>query len=385
MSARACIVSAVRPALDVRTYHKEARSLAAAGWEVTVIGRDPGPARVAGGVRVVPLPPAGGAGRWILHARALRAALAARADIYQVTDLELLPAALVLRRTGRPVVYDCIEDYPAYMRLKPWLPRPVRPLAAAVTERLERLVVPRLAAVLAADEGTARRLRRYHPTVTVLHNFPRRNDFAPVPPDAPRPDGVLYHGSLPAYHLRALAAIGRELVRRVPEARCTIVGEPDSADAWTTFAEDLAAGELLGRMVLRPRVPFEAVPALLAGARAGVVPLPDVPKFRTNVPMKLFEYMAAGVPAVTSDLPPARALLADGDGAVLVPPGDASAFAEALARLLRDRAAAAAQAARGLDLVRERFHWERDEPALLRLYAELLCGPGLAIPAMVHA
>src|SRR5438105_15919454 len=115
---RACLVSVVRPACDVRTFHKEARSLAAAGWDVTAIGRDDGPPRVIDDVRIVPLAAVRGAGRLAAQMRAVRHALAVRADVYQVADLELLPAALVLRRAGRRVVYDCIEDYPAYMRIK---------------------------------------------------------------------------------------------------------------------------------------------------------------------------------------------------------------------------------------------------------------------------
>lgn len=386
MSASACIVSVVRPALDVRTYHKEARSLAAAGWDVTVIGRDPGPPRIVDGIRVIPLRSAQGAGRALAQARAIRMALGTHADVFHVADLELLPAALLLKRTRRPVVYDCIEDYPAYMHLKPWLPPRSRPVAAACVARLERYVTSRLDAVLTADEGTAERLRRHQPATVVLHNFPRLDDFAPAPPETPRPIDVLYHGSLPAYHLGALVDIGGALARRVPAFRCSIVGEPDSVRAWGDFAEGLAKNGLNGRMTLRPRVPFGEVPALVRLARTGVVPLPDVPKFRTNVPMKLFEYMAAGVPTVTSDLPPARRLLAGCDGAVLVPPGDHEAFADALARLLQDPEAAAAVARRGVEMVRERFHWEREEAMLLRAYGDLLCGPGVAsLAAEMHA
>src|SRR5437867_1003928 len=113
----ACIVSAVRPARDVRTFHREARSLARAGWKVTTIGRDAGAPAVLDGVEILPLPPASGARRAVQQLRVLRLALGTRADVYQVADVELLPAALLLRRLGRTVIYDCIEDYPAYMEL----------------------------------------------------------------------------------------------------------------------------------------------------------------------------------------------------------------------------------------------------------------------------
>jgi glycosyltransferase involved in cell wall biosynthesis len=378
---RACFVSALGPARDVRTFHLQARSLARAGWDVTVIGRDPGPRAVVDGVRIVPLPARRGLGRGLLQAQALRLALAVRADVTQVGEVELLPTALVLKRTARPVVYDCREDYPAYMRQKAWLPRRIRPAVAFAVDRLERLAARRLDAIITADEGTASRLRRHGGRIAVVHNFPRRDWITPAAADAPRAHDVLYHGSLPPYHLAELATVARLLARRMPSARWTIVGDPDSAPARDAFVREVAAAGLAHRVALRPRVAFTDVPALLRAARTAVVPLPDLAKFRRNLPMKLFEYMAAGVPAVASDLPPIRALLGDSGGAVLVPPGDHGAFADALAGLLRDPAAAAAQARRGRAVMEARLTWEHEEPRLVRLYAALLCGPGLQAAA----
>jgi glycosyltransferase involved in cell wall biosynthesis len=374
------MVGIMRPARDVRTFHRQARSLAAGGWDVAVIGRDPIRTTTVDGIALHGLPTAGGAGRALLQVRALRLALATRADVYQVTDVELLPAALVLKRARRTVVYDCREDYPAYMEIKAWLPPRLRPLARAAVDRLERAAARRLDAVTTADEGTAARLRGYGAAVTVLHNFPRREHFAPAPPGAERPHDVLYHGSLPPYHLRALAGIAAALAARVPEARWTIVGEPDSAAAGAEFREAIGAAGIADRVALRPRIAFTEVPALLRATRTGVVPLPDVQKFRHNIPVKLFEYLAAGVPTVASDLPPARALLADSEAAVLVPPGDAQAFAEALGGILRDPLRAAELARRGREAVLERFHWEKEETRLLRLYSGLLRGWGPGMP-----
>jgi glycosyltransferase involved in cell wall biosynthesis len=374
---RACIVSAVRAACDVRTFHREARSLAAAGWDVTVVGCDAGPSRMVDGVRVVPLPRARGVRRALRQLRAFRIALAAHADVYQIADVELLPLALLLRRCGRSVIYDCIEDYPAYMELKAWIPPRLRPAARLSVAGVERFVAPRLDAVFTADEGTADRLRAWGARVSVLHNFPRRQDFTPPPFDAVRAHDVVYHGSLPPYHLLAMADIAGALARRAPAARWTIVGEPDSAPARAAFEAAIARHGLAGRVRLLGRVPFDDVPPLLRAARTGIVPLPDVPKFRTNVPMKLFEFLAAGVPAVVSDLPPTRRLLDGADVAVLVPPGDHGAFADAIAGLLGDRERAADLARRGREAIEARFHWEREERTLLTVYASLLCGPAL--------
>jgi glycosyltransferase involved in cell wall biosynthesis len=55
------------------------------------------------------------------------------------------------------------------------------------------------------------------------------------------------------------------------------------------------------------------------------------------IPNKAFHAVACGTPLVTADTPAARELLVDGESALLVPPGDAKALAEALRRLAADR------------------------------------------------
>ena len=55
-------------------------------------------------------------------------------------------------------------------------------------------------------------------------------------------------------------------------------------------------------------------------------------------PLKIFEYMAAGLPIVTSDLPVLREILAPGRDASMTSPGDAAALADAVRELARDPA-----------------------------------------------
>jgi glycosyltransferase involved in cell wall biosynthesis len=103
-----------------------------------------------------------------------------------------------------------------------------------------------------------------------------------------------------------------------------------------------------------PWVDYERLPGELhrAGCALGIFGTSD--KTRRVIPNKAFQALACGVPLVTADTPAARELLADGESAALVPPGDAHALAETLRRLAADPALTRRIAEGGLAAYRER-------------------------------
>jgi glycosyltransferase involved in cell wall biosynthesis len=132
-----------------------------------------------------------------------------------------------------------------------------------------------------------------------------------------------------------------EVAARVPEAEVVIVGGQTN---WTRDDPDIAAladrARALGvadRVELRGHVPYDRVPEALSVASVALLPLPDEPVARLfTSPLKLFDYMAAGVPIVASDLPALREVLSHGRNALLARAGDPDAFAGAVRQLLAD-------------------------------------------------
>jgi glycosyltransferase involved in cell wall biosynthesis len=103
-----------------------------------------------------------------------------------------------------------------------------------------------------------------------------------------------------------------------------------------------------------PWVDYERLPGELhrAGCALGIFGTSD--KARRVIPNKAFQALACGVPLVTADSPAARELLSDGENALLVPPGDPAALAEALRRLAGDPALARRLGGAGLATFRAR-------------------------------
>jgi starch synthase len=177
------------------------------------------------------------------------------------------------------------------------------------------LAVSRPLARYALDRG-ARRVEEF-PNAVAVERYSGRSREARAEPVA------VFTGRVRPWHgIEAVAAAWRLLGEAAPAL--VVAGEPGEARA---VLEDVGAA-LLGPL------PHRQVPAVLAEADIGLAPYARAaPDYFS--PLKLFEYMAAGLAVVAGELPATRRLVS-GEQAVLVPRGDPEALAAAVAGLAAD-------------------------------------------------
>jgi len=200
---------------------------------------------------------------------------------------------------------------------------PHRELAAS----LETEVMAGTDRVLAVSEPLARTLAADgvdRARIEVLPNGVAAERFAPSRRDPGR-FVVGFAGSMKPWHgIETLV----EAVSRVPAVHLEVAGHGPQDPLF----ERLPAERVTRFGVL----PHTRVMELMAAWDVGVAPYAPVDGFWFS-PLKVLEYMAAGACPVASDLGDAAEVLGHGRRGVLVPPGDAEALAEALARLAADR------------------------------------------------
>ena len=351
------------PVDDVRIFHKECRTLARAGFEVHLVA--PGAREeTRDGVSVHGFDQAGGVRPLRIFRRlwrAWRVASAIKPEVCQFHEPELVPVALLLKRGGTRAVYDVHEDALSeleYAERAGGGRRTGLRLVEAIARR-------RCDAFVAATPAIARLVP---PERTIeLRNYPLPEEF-PAPPDG-RVAGrdVVYVGGIITRARGLLEMVEAMALTRDETARLVLLGamgtpelerEAQSLPGWSRV-EHLG---FVGRREVADR---------LASARAGVVVLHPERGYLESLPIKLFEYMAAGLPVIASDFPYWRELLDPIGCAMFVDPLDPAAIAAAIDDLLADEERATEMGRRGLDAVRERLSWRQEEPKLLDLYARL--------------
>lgn len=365
---KAVHVSIVHQASDVRVFVRECRSVAAAGYDVTLFARSPHPFE-EDGVRVVPVPEPTNrlarmtVGTWGL----LKPLLRERGDVYHLHDPELIPMGIVLRMLGKNVVYDAHEDLPAQVLGKVWIPKPLRPLVAGFARLVIQLAGRGLSAIVAATPTVAEGYGKAHKVVVC--NYPLiLDDRAPIP-YAERTGGLVYVGALSG--IRGFDTM-LEVARIVHEERgvgLTLVGRLQPA----TLEDKLVGKEAY--VDYRGVLPSPEARRLMGESKVGLVLLQATKAIVDALPTKMFEYMAEGLPVVSSNFPLWAEIVEDSGAGAVVPPNDPEAAAEAVLAILDDPEEAAAMADRGRKAVAERYSWEPELRKLLDLYAELAPAP----------
>ena len=351
---RVLVVTIVHNPQDARILHREIAAIRAAGHQVTYAA----PFTAYGverptGLRTLDLPRAAGRHR-VAAVRAARALIRREGPQHDLTllhDPELLAASAALPDGAGPLVWDVHEDTAAAVTLKGWLPGPLRRPTAAVFRGVER-VVERRRHLLLAEDGYVARFRRPHPVVP-------NSTVVPATVEPPGHDRVVYVGALSrARGALDLVAAGRLLAGTGITVH--LVGGADSQ-----VRDAVAAADAAGDVVWHGFVPNDEALRLLSGALAGLSLLHDEPNYRHSRPTKVIEYLAWGVPVITTPSPPAVALVESADAGVVVPFEDPEAVAEAVRSLAADPERVAAMARRGHEAALRDHDWARDGAAFV--------------------
>ena len=373
---KVCILTSAHPPLDARIFHKEAQTLRQAGYEVVIVAPCAHSETVAG-IRIRAVAPVASRRERVWRSREIYAAAKQeQADIYHFHDPDLIPVGLLLqRRLRKPVIYDVHEYYGDSLLTRYWLPRPLRLPVARLVDWLEKRAARSFAAVITVNSHMAGLFKRQNPCGAILHNYPLAAQFTRPRPEQVKAPALLYLGGI--NRERGLEVILRAMVyvqQQFPGVACELVGPVDTADLGPEFA-DLDSWLQRGNVRLRGRIDYTEVPQILAQSTLALVPLLATLNYQKAIPVKLLEYMAAGLPVVGSRFGYIESIISNHHCGRLVQAGNPEQLAEAIGEFLAKPQEALACGQNGWDAFHRYYTWENEAGKLVDLYAGLLQAP----------
>jgi len=361
-------LTSVHPRFDTRIFLKECRSLAAAGYRVSLIVADGNGDEINDGVQIIDVGrKPGRIGRMTVTSRRILArALELDADIYHLHDPELLAIAKRLKSAGNAVIFDAHEDVPVQILGKPYLWPVFRKVLSRTFAAYEARICRGLDAVVTATPFIRDKFLQINSNTVDINNYP-------IPDEMVSPDddlngnrrNISYIGSISVN--RGVFDIVRAMELLDGTARLSLCG---------TFEDEGVRSQVKAytgwdRVDELGWLDRDAVRQVLLNSAAGLVTLRPLPNYLDSHPIKMFEYMSAAVPVIASDFPLWREIIEGNDCGICVDPEQPEAIAKAINYLVQNPVRAREMGENGRKAVQNTYNWPAEERKLVDLYDQI--------------
>jgi len=361
-----CIMTSVHRFDDVRIYQKQAKSLKSAGFDVTILCANLkdnlDSYEDENGIRFIKLDMPQKRLKRILKATSIfyKKAKELDCDFYHFHDPELLRTGLKLRKRAK-VIYDVHEDVPRQILTKPYLKPFVAKLASFFFERYEKYSAKRLYAVVAAEPVISKRLETYNSNTILVHNYPIIAEFIKTQfENENRQNSVCYVGGITK--IRGIF----EMLEAVEKTDINLIlaGDFESDE----LKQDAMQKKGYKNVDYRGFVGRKEISEILSAVCAGLVTLHPIPKYLTALPVKMFEYMAACVPVISSNFPYWQGIVNDAKCGICVDPLKPEEIKQAIEYIISHPEEAKKMGENGRVAVMQKYNWDIEKQKLISFY-----------------
>lgn len=368
MKLKVCHVTTGHDLDDGRIFHKEAVSLAQKGFEVAILGQADVPSYHRMGVAFVTIPKVHIRNRIIRKAlllfRIRIKSILMRYDVYHCHEMDSVIAVLPNLFFGAKIIYDVHEHFPENYSDR------LNRLWLALLRILDRLVSNIVHLVITVDGTLA---RKYQDTgcVKVVHNYPICTSYARSEQKRERNLGIYVggiseqRGTLEMLEALALAR------RKHSKLRLKIVGRFVEDTFRETIQQKIRDLDLSDSVLILDWMPFEDIPLTLQQAGFGISFLRSLPRYSLAIPIKVYEYMAAGIPVIASGFQDTLRLLDAERCGITAQPGSAQSLSDAICTLVEDWEQARKMGESGRLAARQRYNWENESKTLIEGYERI--------------
>ncbi len=297
----------------------------------------------------------------------LKRALSIPAGLYHFHDPELLGVGRKLIAKNQKVIYDSHEDVPRQLLTKAYIPAIFRKIISRLFEWFENNAAAKFSGIVTATPFIKERYLKVNSNVIEVQNFPILEEFKDKGDEniLIKEDVVCYVGAISK--VRGILPM-TDAMAHTGGIKLLLGGKFENQDL-RNLAVQSPGWKNVNELGFLNRSQVQEV---LNKSVAGLVVLEPTINYLDSIPVKMFEYMAAGIPVIASDFDYWKQLLDGVDCALFVNPLDPSSIARAITALVEDKSRARSMGAQGRKSVYARFNWKKEEEKLLNIYSKIL-------------
>jgi glycosyltransferase involved in cell wall biosynthesis len=291
-----------------------------------------------------------------------------RANILLANDLDTLLANYLVSGIKRiPLVYDSHELYTEVPELVS------RPKVQAIWLKIEQWIFPKLKHVYTVNKSIAEIYQaKYNVTVQVIRNLPRIEQLQKTASrqslGLPENKKVIILQGAGINMDRG----GEELIEAMallPEYFLAVVGSGDVLEALKSRTEQLG---IAGRVIFKPKMPYADMMQYTLNADLGVTLDKDTNlNYRYSLPNKIFDYIKAGIPVLSSNLPELRNVIESYDIGAIFLSHQPKVIADTIHQILSDEPRML-RYRENTKFAAAKLNWESQEPQLAKIFETLV-------------
>lgn len=360
-------LTSAHPRYDTRILVKQCSSLAKV-YETFLIVADGKGTEKVNNVNIIDVGAFSGRKNRILNApkAVYEEALKLNADIYHLHDPELIPIGLKLKKIGKKVIFDAHEDLPNQIMSKHYL-NPILKKMLSVSVRIyEKFACSKLDGIVTATPFIRDKFLKINKNTIDINNYPKLEEFSSFSKKSASDKQICYIGGLAD-------------VRGIVEMVQAITLTKNNCDF--KIAGNFADSNLESNVKQMPgwkKIDFlgyvgrNQIKETLESSIAGLVVLHPTRSYLDSLPVKMFEYMCAGIPVIASDFPLWRSIIDDAQCGLYVDPLNPQEIASAIDYFVEHPLDVKIMGQNGHKAVLEKYNWNIEEAKLFNFYEKIL-------------
>lgn len=358
-----CMISTVHPLYDTRIFFREAKTLVNNGYDLSLIIQHD-KKELIDGINVVPLSKTRSRliRMTVLNIKALFKSIKENADVYHLHDPELIFVGLFLRMLGKKVVFDVHENIALDIETKQWVP--FRKLTSKIYRLIEDLFFRYFYLILAEESYV--KYYKDHPRKIIVQNFPDLTLF-PEKKDI-KENYMVYLGAISEDRgIFKMLELASHLTNNNLNTKLIIIGNvPEHLKE--KINSYINSRKLQDKIKFTGRLKAPEAYEIVSKARLGLSILKPVKNYTESYPTKLFEYMALGVPFITSNFPLYNKLVNDTKAGYTVDYNNMKDIVEKVEYILLNEKLSKKMGENGRKAVLDRYNWDKEAEKLIKLY-----------------